>query len=107
MLLGAVCVAVDEEVEVGPDVATAWAKEIAACALPLLQAIPNTTVPAPDDVTVAVPEEGSAPCQAALPGPPLGMHTTEPGELQVRVTGELVDALGVLAERTVSGVKVT
>jgi hypothetical protein len=49
-------------------------------------------------VTVAVPEPPRAPCQEALPVAPLGIHTTDPGELQVRVTGAFTEALVRLAE---------
>ena len=47
---------------------------------------------------MAFPEPIRVPTHSKLPGAPLGIQTTDPGELQVSVTGVLTGALVGLAE---------
>jgi hypothetical protein len=54
------------------------------------------------EVTVAFPEPIRVPTHSRLPGAPLGIQTTDPGELQVSVTGVLTGALVGLAEMAVT-----
>jgi hypothetical protein len=54
------------------------------------------------EVTVTFPEPVRMPAHSGLPGAPLGIQTTDPGELQVSVTGVLSGALVGLAEIVVA-----